>query len=334
MENVKQKTSSYFPRLASSFQSLSCVLCVVAFLAACSEFSKTPSSTPASGGAGRPIGDAHFGVYIKGAAWNKTLLFDLEKAVGHEFRIIHWFTNWNAPFEGDLVKRVLELNRLPLITWQSSNKPLSEISTGRHDAYLRTWARGVRAVGGDVYIRLFPEMNGNWTPWHGNPQQLVAAWQHVVKLFRAEGATNAKWVWTPNVTDEPATTENRMELYYPGANYVDVLGLDGYNWGTTRPYTAWKSFETIFQTPYNRITALGNQPVWLAEVASTEHGGDKGDWVSEMLSSTAFPRISAVVWFNENKETDWRMESSPDSLRAFQTWFDSNEQAPLVVASR
>jgi hypothetical protein len=333
MENVKQKAVFYFPKLVSSLQLLSYSFCLTVFLTACSEFTSVPHNTPAQNGTGTPIGDAHFGVYIKGAAWNKTLLFDLEKSVGHEFRIIHWFTNWDAPFEGDLVKRVHGLDRLPLITWQSTNKPLSEISAGRYDAYLRTWAKGVREVGGEVYIRLFPEMNGNWTQWHGNPTQLVSAWQHVVKLFRAEGATNARWVWTPNVTDEPHTDDNRMELYYPGSSYVDVLGLDGYNWGTTRPYTAWKSFETIFQTPYDRITALGNQPVWLAEIASTEQGGDKAQWVNEMLSSAAFPRIEAVVWFNENKETDWRIESSPNSLTAFRTWFDSKEQ-PALVASR
>jgi hypothetical protein len=37
-----------------------------------------------------------------------------------------------------------------------------------------------------------------------------------------------------------------------------------------------------------------------------------------MFMSTRFPRLQAIVWFNENKETDWRMESSSTSLAAFQ----------------
>jgi Glycosyl hydrolase family 26 len=304
-------------------------------LAACSGSESLPTtpSTPSKGNE-PPLGTAMFGAYIKGAVWNKEILFDLETSLEHEFKILHWFTNWDTPFEGTLVERILELERIPLITWQATNKPLPDISAGRYDSYLRTWAKGVGDVQGEVYIRLFPEMNGNWTSWNGNPEQLVAAWQHIVTLFRQEGATNARWVWSPNAKDEPATANNRMENYYPGEGYVDVLALDGYNWGTTRTYTAWKTFEDIFETPYARVTALGKQPVWLAEIASTEHGGDKATWINEMLNSTAFPRINAVVWFNENKETDWRIESSQQSLLAFRDWFDDTPTPSALLASR
>jgi Glycosyl hydrolase family 26 len=321
-EERMKKTNLYQLMTVSAFVSL---------LGACSVLGPVP--TRASGN-GQALGEAMFGAYIKGAVWNKEILFELETSLEHEFKILHWFTNWDTPFEGTMVKQILELERIPLITWQATGKPLSAISEGRYDSYLRGWAKGVKDVKGEVYIRLFPEMNGNWTTWHGNPTQLVAAWQHIVTLFRKEGATNARWVWSPNVTDEPATDANRMENYYPGASYVDVLALDGYNWGTTRSYTAWKRFEDIFETPYERITALGKQPLWLAEIASTEHGGDKAAWISNMLSSTAFPRINAVVWFNENKETDWRIESSQQSLTAFRDWFNDTPTASTLLASR
>jgi hypothetical protein len=304
----------------------------VSLLGACSSLESAPTRT--SAGNGRPLGNAMFGAYIKGAVWNKEILFDLETTLDHEFKILHWFTNWDTPFEGTMVERILELGRIPLITWQATNKPLTAISEGRYDSYLRVWATGVREVKGEVYIRLFPEMNGNWTTWHGNPTQLIAAWHHIVNVFDQEGATNARWVWSPNVTDEPATEANRMELYYPGASYVDVLALDGYNWGTTRPYTAWKPFEDIFETPYERITALGKQPLWLAEIASTEHGGNKAAWIHDMLNSTAFPRISAVVWFNENKETDWRIESSQQSLSTFRDWFNETPTTSTLLAAQ
>jgi mannan endo-1,4-beta-mannosidase len=304
---------------------------LVSTLGACSFLESAPTKTS---GNGQPLGAAMFGAYIKGAVWNKEILLDLETTLEHEFKILHWFTNWDTPFEGTMVERILELNRIPLVTWQATGKPLSAISEGRYDSYLRGWAKGVRDVKGEVYIRLFPEMNGNWTTWSGNPKQLVAAWQHIVTLFRQEGATNARWVWSPNVTDEPATEANRMENYYPGERYVDVLALDGYNWGTTRSYTAWKPFEDIFETPYQRVTALGKQPVWLAEVASTEHGGDKATWINEMLNSTAFPRVKTVVWFNENKETDWRIESSQQSLTAFREWFNETPTPSALLASQ
>jgi mannan endo-1,4-beta-mannosidase len=302
----------------------------VSTLGACAVISPGQTSTHN----GPPLGQAMFGAYVKGGVWNQEILLDLETTLDHEFKILHWFTNWDTEFESTIVESILELDRIPLVTWQATGKPLSAIGEGRYDSYLRGWAKGVRDVKGEVYIRIFPEMNGNWTTWHGNPKQLVAAWQHIVKVFDQEGATNARWVWSPNVTDEPATEENQMELYYPGGSYVDVLALDGYNWGTTRPYTAWKPFEAIFQTPYERVTALGNQPLWLAEIASTEHGGDKALWIHDMLNSTSFPRINAVVWFNENKETDWRIESSQQSLTAFREWFNEAPPASTLLASQ
>lgn len=107
-----------------------------------------------------------------------------------------------------------------------------------------------------------------------------------------------------------------MERYYPGDAYVDVLALDGYNWGTVRPWSTWRSFEDIFAGPYARVTAIGPQPVWLAELASTGEGGDKAAWVRDMLASTAFPRITALVWFNQDKETDWRIDAAADVIEA------------------
>ena len=45
------------------------------------------------------------------------------------------------------------------------------------------------------------EMNGNWYSWgntNSTPAQFIAAWRHVVTVFRAVGATNVKWLWAVN----------------------------------------------------------------------------------------------------------------------------------------
>jgi hypothetical protein len=58
----------------------------------------------------------------------------------------------------------------------------------------------------------------------------------------------------------------------------------------------------------------------IAETGSAEAGGSKASWIRASYSSTnlsKFPRIRAVVWFNFNKERDWRVNSSATSLNAF-----------------
>lgn len=264
--------------------------------------------------------DLKFGAYTYGGVWSGMQpVLQLEAALGRRLDIVHWFMSWDNDWDARLIQPLSDSGRLPMLSWQPFGVDVADIAAGRHDTYLNSWAAGAAAYGHVVYIRPFPEMNGNWTSWNGQPEQLVAAWRHIVDVFDAHGADNVRWVWSPNVLDEPRTADNRMELYYPGEQYVDVLALDGYNWGSTRSYIGWQSFSEMLDQAYGRITALGSQPLWMAETASAEAGGDKSAWIADMFAdSHLYPQLDAIVWFDENKETDWRIASSPAALASFQ----------------
>ena len=267
-----------------------------------------------------PNPDLKFGAYTYGGVWGGMQpVLELETAIGRRLDIVHWFMSFDNEWDSNLVAPLGASGRLPLISWQPSNVSVASIAAGAQDEYIRSWAVGAAEYGQPVYLRPFPEMNGNWTSWNGDPDNLVIAWRRMVDIFTAEGAHNVSWVWSPNVLDEPRTEANRMEHYYPGAAYVDVLALDGYNWGQVRGYIGWQSFAEILELGYSRITALGGQPLWMAETASAELGGNKGQWVVDMFAdSVSYPRLDAIVWFNENKETDWRINSSAATLASFQ----------------
>ena len=275
--------------------------------------------------AARPAGSVLLGVYVPSGVWyDLAPLRALESKIGRAFDLAHWFSSWDDGFDPIPVENVLASDRIPLISWQPLRRDLTSIAVGDHDDEIRHWARGLAEADGVVYIRPFPEMNGDWVPWNGDPETFRTAWRRMAAVFAEEGAENVRWVFGPNVTDEPRIEANRMERYYPGHDVVDVLALSGYNWGAKRPTIGWRSFEWIFSQAYERLSALGPQDVWFAEVASTELGGDKAAWIQDMLDSTAFPRLRAVVWFNEDKETDWRIESSAASLEAFRAWFQAS----------
>lgn len=259
-----------------------------------------------------------FGSYTYGGVWTGAEpVLKLEGDLGRRLDIVHWYMNWDNSWDPALLELFRSGARLPLISWQPHDRPVTDIAAGQFDDYIRSWAQGVISYGGPVYLRPFPEMNGDWTSWNGDPASFVLAWRRVTDIFRTEGAHNVRWVWSPNVTDEPRSAGNRMELYYPGGDHVDVLAVDGFNWGDTRPHIGWRSFEEVFLGGYERVAALGDQPVWFAEIASAESGGDKGAWIGNMLTSDAFPRLAALVWFNEDKETDWRVTSSTSALASF-----------------
>ncbi len=273
-----------------------------------------------------------FGAFTFGGVWRgMDPIYELELDLGRRLDIVHWFTNWDNPYFPELVAMASQGGRRPMISWQSYDRSVEDIAAGKYDAYITEWARGAATAPGLLYVRPFPEMNGDWTPWNGDPEGLKRAWRRIVDIFDSVGATNVRWVFSPNVADSPRVPENAMELYYPGDDYVDVLALDGYNWGDVLPVVGWRSFEAIFRAGYDRVTSLGTQPVWIAELASSNVGGDKSDWVREMFATTGFERIEALVWFNENKEADWRIDSDVATLRAFRQMLSSGT---TVAAAR
>jgi hypothetical protein len=212
----------------------------------------------------------------------------------------------------------------PMVTWQLfktgwTGPPmgLREIAEGVYDSSFQEAAELAKELPFEVLLRPGHEMNGNWYPWAGEPKAYVAAWRHIVNLFREAGADNVKWVWAPEVNHGNFP----FDEYFPGDEYVDYVGLDGYNWGTNKSRgTHWESLSEVFASSYRDITELSVRPVILSEIGSGEEGGDKAQWIREGLLQTVpreFPRVAAVIWFDYDKEEDWRVNSSPSSLAAF-----------------
>lgn len=275
------------------------------------------------------VGDLLFGAWTAGGPWEGTeSTYDrLERVIDYRLDIVHWYMSFSTGWSASLVESASQGGRLAMITWEAYGPSLQEIASGDHDARLREWAAGASAYGRPLYLRPFQEMNAYFFPWGMDPDTFIAAWRHIVDTFRDVGADNVRWVWSPNATDDPPGPDNRMELYYPGEAYVDVLALDGYNWGTCRSWSRWQSLDEVMGDAYDRVTALGPQPVWFAEFGSTEVGGDKGQWIRDALATDAFPRLQAMVYFDEDKDAgcDWRVQSSPASLQGFVEALDALE---------
>jgi hypothetical protein len=250
--------------------------------------------------------------------------------VGHAPHELMWYRQWNEPLlSGTEIQQTARRGITPIISWepQDPTNPtdpayaLSAIASGAWDAYITQSARSAAATATPMLINLAPEMNGTWSAWGpahnaNTPHAFVAAYRHVVDIFRAQGASNVGWIWAPN------TDWNAQEVYgsyYPGDGYVDWLGMDGYNFGTTSS-DGWLTPAQIFGRSYQALTGLSQKPIIIEETASTELGGSKAVWITQLAQTipAQFPSVSALVWFQRNKETDWRVNSSASALGAFQ----------------
>jgi beta-mannanase len=179
-----------------------------------------------------------------------------------------------------------------------------------------------------VEIRLMHEMNGTWYPWgrgvDGNqPQDFVAAWQHVVDRFRALGVTNVRWMWAPNAVYTGAAP---LAPLYPGDAYVDDVGLSNYNWGDQSHdgfATSWATFGDLFDASIAQVRALTHRPLWIAGTGSTDEGGSKAAWIAAMFQALAQrPDIAGLVWFDRediNARADWRIENDAAAVAAWRT---------------
>jgi len=266
-----------------------------------------------------------------------------EELIGRRWVIDNRFYDDATEFVNDRTNWDIQNELIPHITWMpyGNGNPLVEIIQGQHDDAIRAEAQKAKALGVQIFMRWGHEMNGNWYPWAGyvngeggdadgglddaglpssGAGKYVAAWRHVHDLFVAEGATNVIWVWCPLVNDVPDAPWNHWTNYYPGDDYVDWVGIDAYNWGSSSSCCVWTTFAGLLTgSPYQDYSA--RKPIILPETASAEVGGSKAQWITAMHQDleTEFRDIRAVVWFDINKETDWRIDSSPSALAAYQS---------------
>jgi hypothetical protein len=239
----------------------------------------------------------------------------------------------NQPFPAAELEKIRAYGAVPMFSWASErngevNEPeyqLADIIAGTYDSYIRRWATEAKAWGHPFFLRFDWEMNGNWFPWgqgvNGNlPGEYVAAWRHVHEIFAEVGATNASWVWCPYV-DPNGGAALRSASLYPGDEYVDWTGLDGYNKGTATG-NPWRTFSYLFGPDYREITETlaPSKPMLIAEVASSESGGSKAAWIEEMFAQlpVAFPKVRGLMWFDYyDQGNDWPLETSTAATAAF-----------------
>jgi beta-mannanase len=238
-------------------------------------------------------------------------------------KIIMWFHAFVLGFDfpAQACSVANEANAYPFIrlepwSWQGKDDnsfSLKDIIKGRYDKGLSQFAQGAKMWGHPLFLAFSHEMNGNWYPWSENPEEYKAAYKRVFKIFKNAGAENITWVWNPNV--EPL---DRAMDYYPGDKYVDWIGIDGFNWGSTQDFSSWLSFDQIFGRACSLFQSSSNKPLMISEFASAEKGGNKAAWIKDTYNSIMrMERLKAVVWFDLKKEADWRIDSSHASQATF-----------------
>jgi hypothetical protein len=299
---------------------------------AAASFSVTGVGTPPPGVPPISTARLQFGLATPGGATANAELDAVATVAGESPSMVLSYYDFTQPPPIADLESVAARGATSLITWEpwrwggglnQGTYTNAAVASGAFDAYLKQWGAALATWGKPVYLRYGHEMNGNWYPWAEGVNSnaagsYVAAWKHVHDVLAAQGATNVMWVWSPNV---PYTGSTALTGLYPGAAYVDVVALDGYNWGTSQTWSSWVAPSALFGEGIAQLRALApGTPILIAETASAEIGGSKADWNTALVAYlNAQPDVVGFIWFHYNKEVDWRITSTSSSSAAFAT---------------
>ena len=164
-------------------------------------------------------------------------------------------------------------------------------------------------------------MNGHWYSWgytHTSPAVFVAAWRHIVTLFRAAGAQNVTWLWTVNTIHEQPRRVPCPRPWWPGSSYVTWVGIDGYYYQLV--------LDVYFPVRANyrdRTRALTHDPILIAETSAAPAAGQPAK-IADLFAGVRLYGLLGFVWFDTIESVDWRL-TSPAAFAAFrrgaQTYF-------------
>jgi cellulose synthase (UDP-forming) len=178
--------------------------------------------------------------------------------------IQHTFVDWRDDhYLAYALARTLQAGNTPLITIEPRGESdgsvlLQEIASGAYDAQLNKLTNIIAAANSPVYIRFAHEMElAELYSWGDRePRLYIDAYKYVMKKFEDKNSENVYTVWSP-------AGNKGAEVYYPGDEYVDIIG-------TTILYDEYW-YGKYFVPRFNQIAQSRfwlkefGKPIWVVE---------------------------------------------------------------------
>jgi beta-mannanase len=248
------------------------------------------------------------------------------------FAVDHYFVDWDSYDPESLQSELHETisrDRWPLVTVEpfasdldsQKVKLLEGIVAGNYDATIAQICSDFSEIDHPILIRFMHEMdheaNIGRYPWVGNdPKSFIAGYQYFVDNCR-DLVDETYYVWSP-------VGSSRLQEFYPGDNYVDLIGLSLYSFPSWEldKYGKVYNFDDNFKTKYESVSGY-NKKIILAEFAVARSGSHQENFLYDMRESLdQYPLLDMVVYFNSvepfpegwgfypDTEIDWRIENT------------------------
>ncbi|MDD3262960.1 MAG: glycosyl hydrolase [Candidatus Absconditabacteria bacterium] len=188
----------------------------------------------------------------------------------------------------------LGTTRIYHITISPNNFSAKEVAEGKFDRQYKEFFQAVKDNNLKVVFRTMHEMNGGRYPWSSHPENFKKARIHVRNISRELGISTENILFDFSVNHRDMPTKEipnqkakliacqlswkekvgcyTFEDYYPGDEYVDIIGFSFYNRGKgfadRKRLTPNQIVYERGRNPLQRIKSF-NKPIMIDEVATT-----------------------------------------------------------------
>jgi Glycosyl hydrolase family 26 len=287
---------------------LSFAVAAIAIAFTGARFTIIPSPAPPAHSSLPPQAASYLGVFEKGTTPSDQQVAEFGKVAGKLPNLVGYYSGWPEQFQLSFAQRVFSQGETPYVQIDPTFASVSGIATGVYDGYLTTYADSVRDFKHSVVIGFGHEMNDRkylWGYGHVPAQTFVAAWRHIVTLFRDQGAENVTWLWTVQA-ETPQT--GPIATWWPGKSYVTWVGIDGYYQSPA------DNFNNTFGQTIKDVQGLTDKPILLSETAVGPASGGFTK-INNLFTGIRENRMLGLVWFDIDQHgssvhQDWRLENS------------------------
>ncbi len=230
---------------------------------------------------------------------------------------IHYFSVWGKEFDdrnNTILSRIEAIGKPGIVTlepwpqFEENNDRkllLTNIKDGKYNQIIKDFCSLADSkIKDKLYLRVGHEMELNNTsryPWSFNePELFIFAYRNYVDQCKSV-TSKVIYVWSPAGND-------KQELYYPGDNYVDIVGMSWYSYPAYEWFTYKKilPFDEIMKDKYNRVSRF-NKPIMAAEFGFAGTPDQKLTIFNPLLNrgdlKKKYPLLESIVLFSDKTES-------------------------------
>ncbi len=271
--------------------------------------------------------ETQFGIFEHSTSIGLNLLKTFENNNDIHFKYLLEYYSLASSLSDDHFKQLYDDDRILELTFQTSFGSrftadiVYEILDGKHDAKLAELADTLNHIDGPVFFRFNNEMNGDWCSYNAmhfarDTRLFKALWQHIHDKITADGGgKNVIFVFNPNEQSFPNFSWNHYINYFPGSQYVDVIGVTGYNTGNYYKGETWREFKEIYDgfMPDYKKRFLDYQ-FYITEFGSSVYGGIRSEWLEGMFQTINDYDFKVAIYWNG---IDWDADMQPARIYRF-----------------